>query len=79
VLKSVNSFSCEGILSYLCLAFEDARRVKAAAQHSSSELGSALALALALHFALSIANDKTRVKNQINPLDLVAYTSTGES
>ena len=38
--------------------------MKAAAQHSSSELGSALALAL--HFALSIANDKTRVKNQIN-------------
>ena len=29
---------------YLCSAFEDALRVKAAAQHSSSELGSAFAL-----------------------------------
>ena len=36
-------------MSYLCSAFGDALRVKAAAQHSSSELGSAFALALHLH------------------------------
>ena len=39
-------------ISYLCDAFEDASRVKAAAQHSSSELGSAFALAL--HLSLSM-------------------------
>jgi hypothetical protein len=33
---------------YLCSAIGDALRVKAAAQHSSSELGSAFALALSL-------------------------------
>ncbi|MBR4238676.1 MAG: hypothetical protein IKQ03_04610 [Prevotella sp.] len=32
------------IFHYLCCAFEDAQRLKAAAQHSSSELGSAFVL-----------------------------------
>ena len=39
-------------ISYLCDAFGDASRVKAAAQHSSSELGSVFALAL--HLSLSM-------------------------
>jgi hypothetical protein len=34
---------------YLCSAFGDALRVKAAAQHSSSELGSAFALRFTCH------------------------------
>ena len=38
---------------YLCSAFGDALRVKAAAQHSSSELGSAIAL----HFTCTVIPD----------------------
>ena len=37
------------IFLYLCDAFGDASRVKAAAQHSSSELGSAFALHFTCH------------------------------
>ena len=44
----VKSLRISIIFLYLCNAFGDALRVKAAAQHSSSELGSAFALALHL-------------------------------
>ena len=48
-------------MSYLCSAFGDALRVKAAAQHSSSELGSAFTL----HFTCNVLEryqEKTREK-----------------
>ena len=46
-------------MSYLCSAFGDALRVKAAAQHSSSELGSAFTL----HFTCIVKRyQKTREK-----------------
>ena len=55
-------FGSFNIIYYLCSAFKDVLRIKAAAQHSSSELGSAFAL----HFICNVnqVSEEWRVKSE---------------